>query len=306
MQDLFTDSQIESMFKEDPLLLYELILKGVLTPIYTAYKDDNKEEIDKYASLLIDKYAIHSASFYHLSSGIIEHPKSGEQIRMNGYDLFSVNVVFRAIMETYTTFNHIFIYPKSEDEKIFRYLLWKIDGLAEKSKFEIEDSIRDEVKHILEEDKNTLSNLISEFENCNFYKSLAEQDLYRIYKSNKKKYNWRFLFRDNQIKPLSITNLVATVLPTSGYINAYKYTSIHTHSNFYAIMEFKRIRGQLLTTEFTDPWVRLAIMITCLLISDLSTINNKANLTLRCMPSSIYRFIVGIANSIGEKRDENI
>jgi hypothetical protein len=306
MQDLFTDSQIESMFKEDPLLLYELILKGVLTPIYTAYRDDSKEEIDKYASLLIDKYAIHSASFYHLSSGIIEHRKSGEQIRMNGYDLFSVNVVFRAIMETYTTFNHIFIYPKSEDEKIFRYLLWKIDGLAEKSKFEIEESILDEVKHILEEDKNTLSNLISEFENCNFCKSLAEQDLYRIYKSDKKKYNWRFLFRDNKVKPLSITNLVATVFPTSGYINAYKYTSIHTHSNFYAIMEFKRIRGQLLTTEFTDPWVRLAIMITCLLISDLSTINNKANLTLGCMPSSIYRFIVGIANSIGKKRYENI
>lgn len=306
MKDLFTDSQIESMFKEDPLLLYELILKGVLTPIYTAYKDDSKEELDKYASLLIDKYAIHSASFYHLSSGIIEHRKSGEQIRMNGYDLFSVNVVFRAIMETYTTFNHIFIYPKSEDEKIFRYLLWKIDGLTEKSKFKIEESIRDEVKHVLETDKNTLSNLISEFENCNFCKSLAGQDLYRIYKSDKKKYNWRFLFSNNEVKPLSITNLVAAVLPTSAYINAYKYTSIHTHSNFYAIMEFKRIRSQLLTTEFTDPWVRLAIMITCLLISDLSTISNKANLTLRCMPPSIYRFIVGIANSICKKRDKNI
>jgi hypothetical protein len=306
MKDLFTDFQLESMFKENPLFLYELILKGVLTPMYTAYKDDSKEEIDKYTCLLIDKYAIHSASFYHLSCGIIEHRNSGEQTRMNGYDLFSVNVVFRAIMETYTTFNHIFIYPKSEDEKIFRYLLWKIDGLTEKSKFKIEESVREEVKHILEEDKNTLSDLINAIENCNFYKSLSEQNLYKLYKADKKKYNWRFLFDGNITKPLSISNLVAVVLPTSAYINAYKYTSIHTHSNFYAIMEFERIRGQLLTTKFTDPWVRLAIMISCLLISDLSTINNKANLTLNCMPPSIYRFIVGIANSIREERDENL
>lgn len=306
MQDLFTDFQIESMFKEDPLLLYELILKGVLTPIYTAYKDDDKGEIGKYASLLIDKYAIHSASFFHLSSGIIEHRKSGEQIRMNGYDLFSVNVVFRAIMETYTTFNHIFIYPKSEGEKIFKFLLWKIDGLTEKSKFQIEESIQEELKHILVEDQNILSGLINEIEDCDFYKSLSELDLYKIYKSDKKRYNWRFLSNENSIKPLSITNLISVVLPTSAYINAYKYTSIHTHSSFYAIKEFERIRGQLLTTQFTDPWVRLAIMITCLLVSDISMINDKANLTLRCMPSSLYRFITGIASSISEKRNDNL
>lgn len=91
--------------------------------------------------MLIDKFAIHSASFFHLSKGIIEHRKSGEQLKMSGYDIFTVNAIFRTIMETYATFQNNFIEPSSIEEKKNHFLLWKIDGLTEKSRFNVDEGI---------------------------------------------------------------------------------------------------------------------------------------------------------------------
>jgi len=114
---------VETLFKESPLELYDYLLRGPLAAVYTELKKISKKGWMTYSSLLIDKFAIHSSSFFHLSSGIIEHRKSGEQVRMNGYDLFTVNTTFRAIMETYATFNHLFVEPSSSEEKEFRFLL---------------------------------------------------------------------------------------------------------------------------------------------------------------------------------------
>lgn len=82
-----------------------------------------------YSNLLIDKFAIHSSSFFHLSEGIIEHKGSTDKVKIKGYDLFTINSVFRVMMETYITFNHIFVEPMTDEEKKFRLYLWKIDGL---------------------------------------------------------------------------------------------------------------------------------------------------------------------------------
>ena len=55
-----------------------------------------------------------------------------------GYDLFSVSALFRTILENYASFKHLLVEARSEEEKAFRLLLWKIDGMFEKEKFTIE------------------------------------------------------------------------------------------------------------------------------------------------------------------------
>ena len=62
---------IENIFKEKPLDLYDYILRGPFCDIYTEFKKTHKDDCQNYSSLLIDKFAIHSASFFHLSKGII-------------------------------------------------------------------------------------------------------------------------------------------------------------------------------------------------------------------------------------------
>lgn len=101
---------VQRIFWENPLILYDYLLRETLLKVYTTkIQTENVITWKDYSNLLIDKFAIHSASFFHLSSGIIEQKRSGEQVKMMGYDLFSVYTVFRAIMETYATFNHLFV-----------------------------------------------------------------------------------------------------------------------------------------------------------------------------------------------------
>ena len=128
---------IQKLLYNNPLTFYEFILLGPLTQLYVARKRTIYTDWRNYANLLIDKFAIHSASFYHLSEGIIEHKGSTEETKIKSYDLFTVNSLFRVMMETYITFNHIFVEPPTDDEKEFRFLLWKIEGFYEKKRFKI-------------------------------------------------------------------------------------------------------------------------------------------------------------------------
>lgn len=64
---------IENIFKEKPLDLYDYILRGPFCDIYTEFKKTHKDDCRNYSSLLIDKFAIHSASFFHLSKGMRFH-----------------------------------------------------------------------------------------------------------------------------------------------------------------------------------------------------------------------------------------
>ena len=287
---------IENIFKDKPLDLYDYILRGPFCDIYTEFKKTHKDDCRNYSSLLIDKFAIHSASFFHLSKGIIEHQKSGEQLKMSGYDIFTVNAIFRTIMETYATFHNIFVEPSNIEEKKFRFLLWKIDGLTEKSRFNIDEKDFSTAKSILENDKIVLNNTITEFESCIFFRLLTKEQINKIYNPANKKYCWRFIYSGEEIKPLNITKLIAHVFKTRAFINTYRYTSIHTHSNYYAIEEFSKIRGKLLPNEYTDPLTRLAIMTTAMLIDDICLIDNNAKQIL--LPIPVIRFIKGISQDI--------
>ena len=131
---------------------YEFLLLDVLSKIYLAKKQSNTSKVGEFSNLLLDKFAIHSASFFHLSNGIIELKKSNEKVRMTGYDLFTVNATFRSIMESYATFNNLFVEPKTANEEEFRFLLWKLDGLYDKQSFDIGENDFPEAKEILEKD----------------------------------------------------------------------------------------------------------------------------------------------------------
>jgi hypothetical protein len=91
---------MQNYLEQDLDNLYQYLLLNVLTKVYTAKKQtSNSTDVDEYSNLFLDKFGIHSASFFHLSKGIIELKKSNEVVKMKGYDLFSVNSLFRVMME---------------------------------------------------------------------------------------------------------------------------------------------------------------------------------------------------------------
>lgn len=255
---------------------YEYLLLNPFVEIYSAIDKSSREKWEKYAFLLIDKFAIHSSSFFHLSNGIIEHRKSGVSIKANGYDLFTVNSIFRTIMETYATFNHIYVEPKTTDEKIFKFLLWKIDGLNEKRKYDIKKTDFAEAESILYADKAILEQIISDIEKTPFYRNNNPDELAKVYKSERNKYCWKFLIESGKIKPLTIMGLIEHACKTRGFINSYRHTSTHTHSSYLSIEEFEKYRGNPIPDYYTNPLTKLAIFLTSMFILDICTINNDA------------------------------
>ncbi|MEO8240552.1 MAG: hypothetical protein ABI576_20780, partial [Flavobacterium sp.] len=254
------------IFKNNLTEFYEYILLTPLTKIYSAKKQTPTDEITDFSNLLIDKFAIHSLSFFHLSNGIVELKKSNEKIKMTGFDLFTVNSTFRTIMESYAAFNNIYVEPKSNDEIEFRFLLWKLDGLYDKAKFEINETDFKDAKKILDADKVILAETILKLETCNFFNSLNKIEINKIYKPDNNRVNWRFIINENGIvKPLKIVNLIKHTCKTKAFINNYRYTSTHTHTNYLALEHFKQTRGIPISDNYVNPIIKLAIYITCLI-----------------------------------------
>lgn len=278
--------------------LYEVIVLGPLTEIYSARIKSELSEWMSYSNLLIDKFAIHSSSFFHLSKGIIEHKKSGDKVRMNGYDLFTVNTTLRAIIETYITFHNLFIEPKSEEENKFRFLLWKLDGLYAMRKYDIENNDFAEAERVLRNDEKQIEETQNLIEETNFFKSINPNQIFKIYKPDNRFSNWRFLIKNDQIKPQKIIDLIKHACPQRAFSNLYRYTSIHSHSNFPAIAEFKDKRGKVITEQNNNALINVALNLTCLLITDICSIDQNAKQKFYTFTPEIKAYINGIVSAI--------
>ncbi len=278
--------------------LYEHLLLDSLSIVYSAIDKSKKTDWEKYAYLLIDKFAIHSSSFYHLSNGIIEHNKSGETVKVNGYDLFTVNSTFRAIMETYATFHNLFIEPKSEEEVFFKVLIWKIDGLNEKQKYKVDINDFKGAEDKLKVNQTQINYLVNEIKESSFYKKNKPSELLKVFNPDKKRYSWKFIFESGQIKPMRIMSLIEHTCKTRGFINAYRHTSTHTHSGYLSIEEFENFRNKQIPESYTKPLISHAILITCMLIYDICSIDKNANSAFEKLPIKIRTLINGITKSI--------
>ncbi|MDR2011105.1 MAG: hypothetical protein LBQ22_11570 [Bacteroidales bacterium] len=277
---------------------YEFLLLDPLTKVYSAVDRYLLAKWEKYAFLLIDKFAIHSSSFFHLSKGIIEHRKSGKTIKAYGYDIFTVNSTFRTIIETYATFNHIYVAPKTKEEQKFKYLLWRIDGLNEKQKYNFQGTNNIGINEILENDRVKLEQAKIEAENSNFYKNCDSRELLKIYDLKKNKFCWKFQIESGKIKPMTIMSLIEHTCRTNGFINSYRYSSTHTHSSYLSIEEFERYRGNPIPDSYVSPLIKLAIFITSMIIYDICIINKQARETFKTLPFEVQKFINGITESI--------
>jgi hypothetical protein len=271
-----------------------------LTDIYVERKKTSVEGWQQYSNLLIDKFAIHSSTFFHISEGLIEHSSSNDDQKRKGYDLFTANTTFRVIMETYVAFNHIFVEPTTEEEKHFRFLLWKLDGLFQLTKYDIEINDFESAQSILETKTREREATIRELqENC-FLKKFSESERVKIFDPEKKKAKWRFQFENRRIRPLQIIDLIKHCCKIRAFVNMYRYSSIHTHSNFPSVDEFREIRGRLINDKYIDSVTRLGIYLTCLMICDICRIDSNSKRKFDSLPKSLTGFIEGITKSVME------
>ncbi len=270
-----------------------------MTEIYSARKDVGYHGWMNFSNLLIDKFAIHSLSFFHISQGIVERKMDNTTKIAMGYDLFSVNALFRAMMETYIAFNWIFVAPALKEEKEFRFLLWKLDGLFEKRKFEISEEIKIEAAKVLALDDEEKAATIIQIEQNLFYLSLNVLERAKVFDPGRHKAIWRYEQQPGlKLRQLKITELVQMTTRTEAFLNLYRYASMYTHANYISVDKFQQIRGKSVHDEYAQPLLRQAILLTTLVIDDMCRTDHNAARKFAEQDFFVQRFILQMSSYI--------
>lgn len=293
------DELIKEYIEQYPELFYETLLTGPMLQIYSAKKETTVSAWEGYANLLLDKFAIHSMSFFHLSQGIVERRMDNTLRKSKGYDLFSVNALFRVMIETYIAFHWIFVAPKKPEEKKFRFLLWKLDGLFEKRKFEFSPAVKEEAADLLAQDEQDIRDAIQQLQQNAYYRSLSAQQLEKVFDQVKKRAIWKYEVKANgELRQLKIIELVQIICRLDGFLNQYRYASLYTHSGYFSIEKFRQMRGKPVEDSYANPLLKLAIYLTALVIEDMCLTDHLAAGAFGQQDYYIQRFVTQMNHAI--------
>lgn len=298
--------KMDYSFNKNPLALYETIMLNHFSLIGSAMKHTPHADWNKFGGFLIDKYAIHSASLFHLMEGLIEHTSSSPQEKKMGYDVFSINTLFRSLIETYATFHLLFVYPQTENEKHFRFLLWQLDGLREQQRFRTEKTDFTGAEQLLISNQKKIDDLCREIEQHPYLLSLQGHSRIKLFDPVTRKPNWKFRREGtDQVKILKIIEFVELTCTQRSFINLYQYASMHTHSGYLALENFEKVRGKILSSDSTDPMIRQAILLTFLVIKDMCQIDKKALEQFLLFPSEDQYFINRMVTALRDSGGKN-
>jgi len=116
----------------------------------------------------------------------------------------SIAVLTRTALETYLTFNYIFVAPKSYEVKELRYYCWDIAGYINRENFPVST---EENKQRLFEEQAEKKELLLIIEGNSLYRKMSPEGKKRLRQGNWKIFkNWRDLAREEvYLKVISLT-----------------------------------------------------------------------------------------------------
>ena len=159
------------------LSLQKILIEVIQANKGVPAKEDNRV-ID--AEGLAVKLFEHTASISYLYKDTIL-----PEINLRIFDLASLNIIARAIIENFLVFYYVFIEPKNSEEENFRYMLYCLSGLIERQNYPIESP---QGKVILKNEKKVIDSLIAKLEKNNYFNELKKDEKKKILKWG----TWRF------------------------------------------------------------------------------------------------------------------
>ena len=105
---------------------------------------------------LMRKFSGHAASSLYLFRSTTLRDVKVTADGISFFDTASINVLGRAALETFLVFHHVFIAPRSDDEKDLRYYSWLLASYLDRQKFPAQS---DAGKQILKEDKGKIEKI---------------------------------------------------------------------------------------------------------------------------------------------------
>lgn len=168
-------------------------------------------------------------------------------------DFSSAAVLTRTALETYLTFNHIFVSPASIQEKEFRYYCWDLAGYIERedSPATSEESIKK-----LNVEKKEKKEIIEKLEKNPFYRKMTPEGRKRLKNGNWRIFRtWRDLAKESGMS-VEYFNLI------------YSYLSSYCHSGRLSVMQIEQSKKLSTQKELMGTLIQFNIIILARLIRD--------------------------------------
>lgn len=188
------------------------------------------------SNLLVQKILLHGSTIFSNATGIKYHLKNNEELNIQ--DPFSLNVVFRSLVECYLTLNHI-NFAESEEQKEINLKLWSQYGLRQRGKMTV-CAIIEEGQLVKENDRKAIDSLVEEIKsNINFLN--LENDKKETFLEQISR-EWKFGFIGNSYRKYSWQELLdKSGLKKELYDSMYNYLSWFAHSSSISIYQLRDI-----------------------------------------------------------------
>jgi hypothetical protein len=172
---------------------------------------------------LAKKLFFHLGSALHLQNGtLLPLPTIGQ---FPFFDFPSISILIRSALESYLTFQFIFVQPNSIEEKRFRRTVWALGGLRERQRFKLTTQ---EGYEKLESEKSKIDDLKRQVRDNAFYAELPKN-----LKKEAIKGKWRLGKHWIEIAEASGTH-------RDYFVSLYAYLSSYAHSDYLGVLQISQ------------------------------------------------------------------
>jgi len=208
-------NEMPTFQEEDYIKMLETLIKVAEANKGTALGEDDRL-LD--AEGLFMKFIGHAASALYLFRSTTLPSIKVTDRGIGFFDPGSINVLGRAALESFLVFHYVFVEPRSDDEKDFRYYSWLHASYIDRQKF---PSWSEEGKKQLNDEKKIIDDLKEKIKNNNVFNLF----------DNVKKEKWRIQWQKGQWKTKSWTDIgVAAGLSEILAKQYYGHLCVYAHS----------------------------------------------------------------------------
>lgn len=187
--------QLEKNFKQQYVILLDLLARVIYANKDLTVGDVDDGERLEDAHGLAFKFFGHALSVLYLSYGTNQELPSS---KWHTVDFASIDVITRAALEAFLIFHHVFYASTEPEEKDYRYLAYRAEGLVNRQNIIESTGNEEEKRGILVEKKE----LGDKLESTPIFKNLSPKrkreifggnSMWRLNPDNKRRLSWRVI-----------------------------------------------------------------------------------------------------------------
>jgi hypothetical protein len=233
-EDLYSFIRLNSL--EECIQYMKVMLDFYYIGININSTNKDPSEIDSDRDLWLQTMASKGCHFLALLHGVDYSTNTG---RLKPIIDFSILfTIARRMYESLIAFELIFVLPKTKEQQIIIYNLFKAHGLAERLKDLSEEMKRRNPKRILEEQED-IEKCRKEIQETNLYKNMNKDTLNVINNAFGNRFRYRFK-EDNTMELIGFEKAHTLLRVKDDYYNNnYSFFSLHGHPSYLSLIQFR-------------------------------------------------------------------